>query len=264
LIYCFPAGRFSDQYITKDCIMADGNNNKRRWLRFSLATFLFVCLCIGGSIAGYQSGYRRGYNSGASTRDDEMQSVQTYDISFLIWPDLPASDRETGIKELVDLIKSTISSDIWDEQSGNEIREYPTNNSLVITAPGSVHREIRDRFKQLEDSQTRGMAKQIMPAMQAMASKGKSHDWPLDVKAPKNSQMAGIWLEKYYDATVSGISKRWGAPRYQGKCTNTGFPDWSLDQQIATWRRGSGLSYLALRFAKDGHLQIVAGWRENS
>jgi hypothetical protein len=108
------------------------------------------------------------------------------------------------------------------------------------------------------------MAEQILPALQAQAAQGKSRDWDIDVKAPKNSPMGAIWLEKYYEETVHGISQHWGAPRFQGKCTEANFPQWSLDQRIATWRRGNGLSYLALRYKEDGQAHIVAGWRENS
>jgi hypothetical protein len=244
--------------------MRESEKPKRRWARFSLATLLFVSLCIAGLVGGYQSGFRRGYSGGSAQRLDETQAVQTYDTTFLIWPDLPDSERALGVKELIDLIKTTIATDIWDDQLGNEIREFPENHSLVIIAPGSIHRQIRDLFAQFERLQNQGMAEQILPALQAQAAQGKSRDWDIDVKAPKNSPMGAIWLEKYYEETVHGISQHWGAPRFQGKCTEANFPQWSLDQRIATWRRGNGLSYLALRYKEDGQAHIVAGWRENS
>src|SRR5437868_1833475 len=105
--------------------MSTAEKPKRRWLRFSLATFFFASLCIGGLIAGYESGYRHGYSSGQATRSDETQSVQSYDTSLLLWPDLPESERAVGVKELIDLIKTTIATDIWDDGLGNEVREFP-------------------------------------------------------------------------------------------------------------------------------------------
>ncbi len=244
--------------------MPADKQSKRRWLRFSLATFLFVSLCIGGSIAGYQSGYRRGYNSGKSTQYNEAQVVETYSTISFIWPDLPEADRITGVRNLIDLIKSTIATDLWDDRLGNEIREFPANHSLIVTAPGSVQHEIRDLFAQLETIQNRESVVDLLPALQAMASIGKTQANVLDIKAPKDSSTSGIWLEKYFGATVKGVSKHWGSPHYEGKCTDVGFPQWSLDQRIATWQRGSGFSYLAIRYADDGQLHLVAGWRNNS
>jgi hypothetical protein len=165
--------------------MPENEKPKRRWARFSLATMVFVSLCIGGLLAGYQSGYRHGYSAGSVQRFDETQAVQTYDTTFLIWPDLPDSERAVGVKELINLIKTTIATDIWDEQLGNDIREFPKNHSLVITAPGSVHRQIRDLLAQFERLQNQGMAEQLFPALQSHAAQGKSRDWYITSKLRK-------------------------------------------------------------------------------
>lgn len=237
---------------------------QRRWLRYSLATFLFVALCTAGLIAGYQSGYRHGYNSGESTRSAETQAVQPYDTTFLIWPDLPDSKRSVAVKELIDLIKSTIATDIWDDGQGNEVREFLPNHSILVTAPGAVHKQVRDLFTQLEHLHNSGMAEAVLPAMQAQAASGKTKESDVGVSPPKNSQMANIWLQRYYEETVQGVTKHWGAPRFRGECRDTGVPDWSLDQRIATWPRGTGLSYIALRYNDEGQLHIVVGWHSDS
>jgi hypothetical protein len=100
--------------------------------------------------------------------------------------------------------------------------------------------------------------------LQAFASQGKAQSSLLDIKVPKSSAAAQAWLDKYFGAVVKGVSKQWGSPSYEGGCRNPGFPEWSLDQQIATWSRGNGLSYVAIRVADDGQLHIVAGWHEKS
>jgi hypothetical protein len=235
-----------------------------RWFRFSLATFLFACLCISGLMAGYQSGFRAGYHKGQETRYDQTQISELYSTSAVIWPDLPGDEWAKSAAELKDLIRSTISSEVWGTGSGNVIYQYPSSQSLMIVAPGSAHREIKELFAQLESLGSRNGAEQLLPALQALAAQGKTQDTPLQIAAPKNSLLARAWLEKYFRLTVDGISQRWGRPEFRGACTDAEFPAWSLDQQIATWPRGNGQVYLALRYLDDGELHLVAGWRESS
>ena len=119
--------------------MPSPSSTKRRWLRFSLATFFFISLTIGTIIAGYQSGYRRGYNSGQTIRLDETHRSEVYTTVLVIGTNLNSTERAAGIADLTDLITSTVRSDIWSPQSGNEIRDFPANDSIVITAPGYAH-----------------------------------------------------------------------------------------------------------------------------
>jgi hypothetical protein len=242
---------------------------RRRWLRYSLASFLFVSLCIGGLFAGYQSGFRHGYNNGQALRYDQTQVTQSFDTSFLIWPDLPESDRVAGINNLKDLIQSSVSTDIWNDGRGNDIcadRIYHSN--LVVTAPGEAQNQIRTLLAQLEELGARGGAQQLMPALQSVASvgksQGKSQDSLIPIASPKNSQLGRVWFDKYFDLTADEITKQWGEPRFRGKCTDAGFPAWSLDQRIVTWAHGGGISYLAARTLDDGQLHIAVGWRQNS
>lgn len=244
--------------------MSSAARSQKPWPRFSLATFLFVSICIGGLIAGHQSGYRNGYNAGAAQRYNETQSSETYSTAAFVWPDLPAEERTQSVDQLKDLIRSTIATDIWSDGSGNEIRDFPTNHSLVITAPGSVHSELKNLFAQLERLANRGGGNELLPAMQSLAAQGKSQESPLSITVPKNSQMAQVWLEKYYGLTIESINEHWGPPDFRGACTDATFPNWSIDQQIATWPRGNGLAYLALRYLDDGQLHVVIGWREDS
>ena len=239
---------------------------KRRWVRFSLATFFFISLSIGTIIAGYQSGHRRGYNSGAAARYDETQTTESYSTVAIVWPDLPPSERETAFNNLKDLLQSSITPDIWNDARGNQIRPDPFGyGNMIVTAPGSTQKEIRDLLAQLERLSMQGGVQELLPAMQSLTSvgsaQGKSQDAVFPITPPKTRP---DWIDKYFDLTADGIRKQWGTPRYQGKCTDAGFPAWSLDQRIVTWPRGGGLSYLALRRLDDGQLHIVAGWHKNS
>lgn len=244
--------------------MMDHPKSAKRWLRFSLGSLLFITLYIGGLLGGYQSGYRSGYNSGQASRYDNTQVTETYNTMNLIWPDLPADERATAARKLKDLIQSTVASEVWTDGAGNDVRDFSTNQSLVITAPGSAQREIRELFAQLESQADRGGANELLPALQALASQGKPQVSELPIYAPKNSQAAHAWLKNYFGCTVDGVADKWGEPIFQGERTDAAFPDWSSDQQIATWLRGNGVVYLGLRYLKDGQLHLVAGWREES
>ena len=243
--------------------MPSPSSTKRHWLRFSLATFFFISLTIGTIIAGYQSGYRHGYNSGQTIRLDETQRSEVYTTVLVIGTDLNSTERAAGVADLTDLITSTVRSDIWSPQSGNEIRDFPANDSIVITAPGYAHREIRDLFMQLERMATRDSVDDLLPLLQSLASQGKTIDHVVPI-AEKSGTSADAFTERYFGATVRGLSKHWGDPQFQGKCQDAGFPIWSLDQQLATWRRGKGLAYVALRTTANGKLELVSGYRASS
>jgi hypothetical protein len=242
--------------------MTEHPKRAKRWLRFSLATLLFVSLCIGGLLAGYQSGYRSGYTAGEATRYDETQVTETYSTTTLVWPDLSPYERAAQVSTLKELIENTIATAIWADGTGNEVRDFPQNQSLIVTAPGSAHREIRELMTQLEALGNRGGANDLLPILQSLAAQGKSQVSEFPVHAPKSSEAAHAWITKYFGKTVDGVADQWGEPEYRGKCTDAEFPEWSLDQQIATWSRGGGVAFLGLRYLEDGQLHLVAGWRD--
>lgn len=241
--------------------MTDHPKFAKRWLRFSLGTLLFVSLCIGGLLAGYQSGFRSGYNSGEAIRHDETQVTETYSTMAFIWPDLSPDERAAQVAQLKELIQNTIATSIWADSAGNQIRDFPKSQSLIVTAPGSVQREIKELFAQLEALNNRGAANDLLPIFQSLAAQGKSQVSAFPIHAPKHSEMAHAWLANYFGKTVEGISEKWGEPAFRGTCTHAAFPDWSVDQQLATWSRGSGVAFVGLRYLKDGQLHLVAGWR---
>lgn len=220
-----------------------------------------------GLLGGYRSGYRTGYNSGQQDYYDRNLVSETYGTSHVIWPDLTGEERAKAVHPLIELIQSTIASEIWDAAAtGAEIRDFESGQSLVITAPGAVQREIRQLFRQLGDLQSRKSAKNmpLISTMQSLASRGISGTTTFHFAVPKSSQLAHQWFEEYYAAGVDCVSESWGRPTYAGLCTDPGFPKWSLDQRIAIWPRGPGLAYLALQRQGDGQLHLIAGWRKES
>ena len=55
---------------------------------------------------------------------------------------------------LIDLIKTTIQPDSWDDLGGaGTIQPFPGNLSLVVSATQQVHEEIQDLLEQLRKSQ---------------------------------------------------------------------------------------------------------------
>jgi hypothetical protein len=247
--------------------MSKSSRPARRWLRFSLATLLFFSLCVCGLLGGYQTGYRAGYNSGQQNHYDVNLVSETYSTSRMIWPDLAGEERAEAVRPLIELIQSTITPEIWNDAAiGADIQDFESAQTLVITAPGSAQREIRELFRQLGDMRSRKSVNAIpfVPAIQSLASRGKSDTTQFQFVVPKSSQIAQRWLDEYYDAGIESVSNSWGRPSYTGSCTDPDFPEWSLDQRIAIWPRGRGLAFLALQNLGDGKLNLIAGWRKES
>lgn len=243
--------------------MADRPIPQRRWLRFSLATLFFAALSIGALLGGYQSGYRLGYRAAGEDYYDVHLTTEVHNTSRFLFPDLADEERNKQLDALRDLIQSTIASEIWsDPRSGAEIRMFAKNQSFVITAPGSVHKEICALFQQLSDMYNHKTVKQmrLVSVLQSLASQRESQATTIQIATPHNSPFAHEWVAQHFDAAVDSVDESWGRPAYRGACEDPSFPAWSLDQQIATWQRGGGLAYLALRNLDDGHVHLVAGW----
>jgi hypothetical protein len=247
-----------------EATMSQDGTYRRPWLRFSLATFLFACLCVGGLIAGYQSGYRAGYQVGSEARYDNSQAVETYNCASYVWADRSAEGQLEDINKLVDLIRSTIAPDIWSSPQ-NEIRVFPSNHSLVITAPGSVHHEIRQLLAQIDNLSGRRLASklQLVPGLQQLVAVGQSGAVAFPFDLPGDSRLAMQWLEETHRISADEVSKLWGRPRFDGACTDKGFPQWSVDQKLVTWKRQNGVAFVSLRYLDDGKLYLMTGFQKD-
>ncbi len=58
------------------------------------------------------------------------------------------------------------------------------------------------------------------------------------------------FLEEF-DGAADDLHRQWGEPEYRGTVEDPDFPAWSEALVLATWRRGEGIAYLALRHDDD-------------
>lgn len=132
----------------------------RRRLRFGVGTLLFLMLCLGGYLTGYRWG----------AHDKQVKIVmgnvytQVYDVADLIYLDPKANSKFANFDPLIDTVVSTIDTKIWVENGGPEaeIRPFPTNMPLVISAPQPTHEKIAQLLAELREqggsSQPRAIA----------------------------------------------------------------------------------------------------------
>lgn len=82
-----------------------------RW-QFTVRTLLFVMLCVGGTIAGFQFGYYRG---------QEERRLQSFVTKVYTLADVAPVDAKSGQYDLdavVDLLTSKIDVESWDDVGG--------------------------------------------------------------------------------------------------------------------------------------------------
>jgi hypothetical protein len=130
----------------------------KRGMRFSIATLLFLMLCLGGYLSGYLVGFDRGKQGAV----DATIYVKSYPVGDLISPSnsrAAASDFD----RLIDAIVTTVSPGQWMEDgAGNgEIQPFPANMSLVVSQNQSNHEAISAYFEQLRKTKA---ASKGMPA----------------------------------------------------------------------------------------------------
>jgi hypothetical protein len=118
--------------------MENASRPKRRVLRYSFATLLFVMTCV----CGYLGGYHSGYTAGDDTWHYGMTYLQIYDVADLVVPTSTSDPIHHGWPDLDSLVD--IVDDVGFDQPQNEceIRPFPMNSSLVVTGNGIVHRRI--------------------------------------------------------------------------------------------------------------------------
>jgi hypothetical protein len=120
----------------------------RRW-QFTLRTLLFVLLCVGGTLAGFQFGYYRG----VLQRRAETMSTRVYSVADLIQGDPPASRPD--FTYLIDLITSVIDVESWRDVGGpGSITGAEDSLALVIAQTGSNHDAIAALLADLRAAKT--------------------------------------------------------------------------------------------------------------
>jgi hypothetical protein len=125
----------------------DARLHEKRAFRFSIATLLFLMLCLGG----YLAGYRRGFDSGKQAASDATLFVKTYPVGDLIASRHPFAQQAADFDSLIDAIVTTVSPSDWMENGtgDGEIQPYPSNLSLVISQSQANHKKIVELLQRL-------------------------------------------------------------------------------------------------------------------
>src|SRR5262245_34028041 len=122
-------------------------SKKRRWLRFSFATMLFLIACLCGFMGGYRSGYFAG--------DRAWKYNQVYPISYTV-ADLVAKPNSTGSVEVSEPDFQNLVLAINDATSDMKglcgVRPNKTNLSLVINSNEVGHLRIAKMLNELRKS----------------------------------------------------------------------------------------------------------------
>ena len=124
------------------------DKSRRRWIRFSIGTLLFLMLCVGGFLGGYRSGYDVGLNAG---EDAKIYAV-SYQVGDLVVPlDAPGETKTIGEPQLVEadfdslheLITTTVDPETWTQVGGPaSIRTIESNLSFAIAQTRGSHERI--------------------------------------------------------------------------------------------------------------------------
>jgi hypothetical protein len=229
--------------------------------RYSLGLLLLVMLWT----AGYLGGYRFGFTSGKQARSDLQLRVVCYPVADLMrdWVDTP-EDKQQFLDEFVDLVTSTVEHDSW-MQNGTgrgEIQPFPANDSLVVSQTGRVHEQIAALLEQLRKANAAIDVNNAIALFQSFAA--TKNEQPLVLRsAPRPGVRAVAAMDALFDAAVQSLADHFGEPEFAGPCSEKGFPEWSLAQRLATWRRGDGEAYLALQDDPTSGRVILAGWKAN-
>ena len=119
-------------------------NSKRRWLRFSFATMLFLIACL----CGFMGGYRSGYFAGDRAWKYNQVYPQTYNVADLV----ASPDTTNGIQVSepdLDNLVSAINDAMRDMKDLCTVRPFKTKLSLVVAANQVGHELIADMLQDL-------------------------------------------------------------------------------------------------------------------
>lgn len=122
---------------------------RHSWMRFSLATLLFIVFCIGGFFAGYRTGVQ-------FLQNDVSMYVRTYSVDDL----LTGTDEErrmSQVRGIIAEITETINHSNWEEVGGEGFivarggTEKPLGapERLKVVALGKDQRQIRKLLVEL-------------------------------------------------------------------------------------------------------------------
>lgn len=243
--------------------MEENQPRRFRWLfQFSLFALMTLTSCV----AGYLGGYRWGMQQQEQDVYDATIFPATYYVADLVTPIVNVGEEPPGpdFDSLIELITSTIDSDVW-SANGNgesEIRPYPGNLSLVVSAPGSTHDQIEELLNQLRRLQNM-LPEDFMERVRTTVARKLPRAIPLKVFhvcPPEYHQR----LENFFDPVTEAITKEYGRPSLEVASGERGFPEWAVGQRVAVWNRWGGKLYLSLQDCHPQGEALVAGWWQES
>lgn len=126
------------------------STRRKPLFRISIATLLFLMLCLGGYIAGYRNGFAHGNQKAVDSR----LIVKTYPVGDLVANNpVAAADFDS----LIDLIVATISPADWTANGtgAGEIQPYPSNRCLVVSQTQINHAKVAELLEDLHRKQAR-------------------------------------------------------------------------------------------------------------
>lgn len=230
----------------------------KRAFRFSLGSLMFVTLCV----CGYFGGDRSGQLAGAQDRYDQSHFVRVYGLSDLLVDEPTPEAREHVLEEVTEHLKSTVAPDTWTSSDDGDggIEAFPAAGSLIIAQRGAVHDQIDRALSKFRDQRTQKSMDEALQAFESLVRNERRVPLVLSSPAAKES-LALAAIEQRFENTVRRLESRWGNPKFNGKCTERGFPPWSVAQSMAMWNIRDGIAYVALQDWPDAGLSLVAGWR---
>jgi hypothetical protein len=120
------------------------HSTKRRWLRFSFATLLFLMACLCGFMGGYRSGYFAG--------DRAWKYNQVYPISYSV-ADLVATSKAPGSVQVsepdFENLVLSVNDATTDLKGLCEVRPIKTNLSLIVSTNSVGHLRIAKMLNSL-------------------------------------------------------------------------------------------------------------------
>lgn len=233
--------------------------NPKRLFRFNIGTMLFATLCV----SVYLSSHRAGERNGAKDRYDESFVTKVYNFSDVAISRPDPSRRDELYGEIIDHLRTTVATESWtltgDYGEMCDIQPFPAMASLIITQRGAMHDQIDAALGEYRDRQTKAQTEKGMREIERLAADERIEPVVL-TNYSADEPLAASAVELRFQNTVRNLAERWGDPRFSGKCTDAGFPDWSVAQSIATWPKNGGEAYLAVQDWPEVGRVLLTGW----
>lgn len=233
----------------------------KRLFRFSLGTLLFAAVCV----CGYFGFHRIGRTAGERQRYDEAVFIKTYSLADLMAVQESDADHDRLYEEITVYLMDHISPGSWRGtnhaamEPGGEVQPFPKNRSLIISHRGAVHRQIEPVLQRFRDERMKPLTERMLQALdQAMATRSATP--AVLFSPPQTATMPDGSAAVCFENSVRIASTKWGAPDMHAKCTEHGFPSWSLAHLIAAWEQRGGHVYLAVQAVPDVGEALIAGW----